>query len=112
MMDYVCTDPCVTLALTHWGRVTHICVIKLAIIGSDNGLSPERRQAITWTNAGILLIGPLGTNLCENFNQNSNISIQENAFENVFCEMAAILARPQCVNQPPVSAKPVHYFSP
>ena len=48
--------------LTHWGRVTHICVSKLTIIGSDNGLSPGRRQAIIWTNAGILLIGPLGTN--------------------------------------------------
>ena len=51
--------------LTHWGRVTHICVSKLTIIGSDNGLSPERRQAIIWTNAGILLIGPLGTNFGE-----------------------------------------------
>ena len=34
-----------------------------AIIGSDNGLSPDRRQAIIWTNAGILLIVPWGTNL-------------------------------------------------
>ena len=33
-------------ALTHWGRVTHICVSKLSILGSDNGLSPGRRQAI------------------------------------------------------------------
>ena len=49
-------------ALTHWGRVTHICVGKLTIIGSDNGLSPGRRQAIIRTNAGILLIGTLGTN--------------------------------------------------
>ena len=32
--------------LTHWGRVTHICVSKLTIFGSDNGLSPGRRQAI------------------------------------------------------------------
>ena len=48
--------------LTHWGRVTHTCVSKLTIIGSDNGLSPDRRQATIWTNAGILLIGPLGTN--------------------------------------------------
>ena len=32
--------------LTHWGRVTHIWVSKLTIIGSDNGLSPDRRQAI------------------------------------------------------------------
>ena len=51
--------------LTHWGRVTHICVSKLTIIGSDNGLSPGRRQAIIWTNAGILLIGPLRTNFSE-----------------------------------------------
>ena len=51
--------------LTHWGRLTHICVSKLTIIGSDNGLSPGRRQAIIWTNAGILLIWPLGTNFNE-----------------------------------------------
>ena len=48
--------------LTHWGRVPHICVSKVTIIVSDNGLSPGRRQAIFWNNAGILLIGPLGTN--------------------------------------------------
>ena len=53
------------LYLTHWGRVTHICVRKLTIIGSDNGLSPDRRQAIIWTNAGLLLIGPSGTNFSE-----------------------------------------------
>ena len=48
--------------LTHWGRVTHICVSELPITGSDNGLSPGRRQAIIWTNAGILLIRTLGIN--------------------------------------------------
>ena len=53
------------ISLTHWGRVTHICVSKLTIIGSDNGLSPGRRQASIWTNAGILLIRPLGTNFNE-----------------------------------------------
>ena len=47
-----------TFSLTHWGRATHVCVGKLTIIGSDNGLSPGRRQAIIWTIAGILLIGP------------------------------------------------------
>ena len=51
--------------LTHWGRVTHICVSKLTIIASDDGLSPGRRQAIIWTSAGILLIGSLGTNFSE-----------------------------------------------
>ena len=30
------------------------------IIGPDEGLSPDRRQAITLTNAGLLLIGLLG----------------------------------------------------
>ena len=59
------SQPCVKGFLTHWGRVTHICVGKLTIIGSDDGLSPKRRQAIIWTNAGILLIGPLGTNFSE-----------------------------------------------
>ena len=43
----------------------YICVSKLTIIGSDNGLSPGRRQAIIWTNAGILLIRTLGTNFSE-----------------------------------------------
>ena len=52
-------------ALTHWGRVTHICVSDVTSIGSDNGLSPGRRQAIIRTNAGILLIRPVGTNFSE-----------------------------------------------
>ena len=51
--------------LTHRGRVTHTCVDNLTIIGSDNGLSPGWRQAIVWTNAGILLIGTYRTNFNE-----------------------------------------------
>ena len=43
----------------------HICVNKLTTIGSDNGLSPGRRQAIIWANDGILSIRPLGTNFSE-----------------------------------------------
>ena len=43
--------------LTHWGPVSHIRDSKQTIIGSDKGLSPGRRHAIIWTNAGILLIG-------------------------------------------------------
>ena len=43
----------------------YICVGNLTIISSDNSLSPGRRQAITWTSAGLLLIGPLGTNFSE-----------------------------------------------
>ena len=43
----------------------NMCVSKETIIGSDNGLSLDRRQALIWTNAGILLIGPLATNFSE-----------------------------------------------
>ena len=69
---------CVTLSqLTHWGRVTHICVGNLAIIGSDNGLSPGRRQAIIWTNAGILLIRTLGTNFSEILGKIHSFSFQK-----------------------------------
>ena len=76
----------------------HICVGKLIIVGSDNGLSPVRPQAIIWTNAGIWFIGPLATNFSENFNCNGNIYIKENVFENVVWKMSAILSRPKCVN--------------
>ena len=59
------TETKVIPGLTHWGRVMHICVSDLTSIVSDNGLSPGRRQAIIRTNAGILLIRPLGTNFSE-----------------------------------------------
>ena len=72
----------------------HIYVSKLNIIGSDNGLSPGRRQAIICINAGILLIWNMGTNFREIL---SEIFIKENAFENIVCEIAAILSRPQRV---------------
>ena len=47
----------------------------------------------------VLLIGSLGTNPQWNLDRNSYIYIQENAFENIVCEiMAAILSRGRCVN--------------
>ena len=85
-----------TLSLTHWGRVTHICVNELTIIGSYNGLLPGWHQAIIWTNAGILLIGPLGTNFSE-------ILIVIQIFHSRKCTWkcdlrnASILSWPQCV---------------
>ena len=57
--------------LIHWGRVIHILINKLTIIGLDNGLLPGQRQAIFWTNAGVLLIGSLETNLNQNLYTNS-----------------------------------------
>ena len=63
--------------LKHWGRVTHICVSKLTTIGSDNGLSPGRRQAIIWTNDGILLIRTLGKNFSEILSEIHSFSFKE-----------------------------------
>ena len=81
-----------SVALTHWGRVTHICVGEQTIIGSDNGLSPGRRQAIIWTNTGILLTGPLGTNFSEIL-----IGIQIFSFKKMPLKMSSAKWRPFCL---------------
>ena len=78
--------------LTHWGRLTHICVGNLTIIGSDNGLSPGRRQAIIWTNAGILLIRTLGTNFSEIFSEVHTFS-----FKRMHLKMSSAKWRPFCL---------------
>ena len=96
--------------LAHWSRVTHICVSKLTSIGSDSGLSPDRRQAIVWNNVGILLIWPLGINFSGLLFEIQYIFIQENAFENGSWKIAAILSRAQCVNL--VSGGLIHSLMP
>ena len=78
--------------LTHWGRVTHICVSKLTIIGSDNGLSPGQRQAIFWTSAEILLTGSLATNFSEIL-----IEIQTFSFKKMQLKMSSAKWRPFCL---------------
>ena len=78
--------------LSHWGRVRHICISKLTIIGSNNGLSPDQRQAIIWTNAGILLIWILGTNFNENV-----IEIHTFAFKEMHLKMLLGKWRPFCL---------------
>ena len=82
--DYIMTTNNTHWTLTHWGRATHICVGKLTPIGYDNGLSPGRRQAIIWTIAGILLIGPLETNFSEIL-----IEIQTFSFKKMHFKMAS-----------------------
>ena len=64
----------------------------LTIIGSDNGLSPNRRQAIIWTNAGILLIRPSGTNFSEIL-----IEIGVFSFKKVHLKMSSAKCRPFCL---------------
>ena len=72
--------------------MTHIYVSKLTSIGSDNDLLPGQRQAIIWTNAGILLIGPLGTNFSENL-----IEIHIFSFKKMHLKMASGKWRPFCL---------------
>ena len=79
--------------LTHWGQVMHICVNKILIIGSDNGLSPDWRQAIIWTNAGILLNGPLGTNFSE-----IPIEFHTYSFKKIHLKMSSRKYRPFCLS--------------
>ena len=93
LLTHMARIPCkVQLHLTHWGRMTHICVGELAIIGSDNGLSPGRRQAIIWTNAGILSIGPLGTNFSEIL-----IEMQTFSFKKTHLKMSSGKSRLFCL---------------
>ena len=80
-------------SLTHWGWVTHICVSNLTIIGPDNGLSPGRRQAIIWTNAGILSIGTLGTNFSEIL-----IEILTFSFKNMLLKVSSGKWQPFCLS--------------
>ena len=72
--------------------MTPIRVGKLTIIGWDNGLSPVRRQAIILTNAGILLIWPLGTNVNEIL-----IGIQTFSFKKMHLKMSSAKWRPFCL---------------
>ena len=73
--------------LTHWGWVMHICVGSLTTIGSDNGLSPGSCQAIIWTNAGILVIGPLRTNFSEILIEIHAFSFKKNGSQFVSASM-------------------------
>ena len=55
---------------------------------ADDNLN-QRWNIVNWT---------LRNKLQWNFNRKPNMFIQDNAFESVVCEMAAIFSRPQCVN--------------
>ena len=72
--------------------MTHICVGYLTIIGSDNGLSPGRHQAIIWITAGILLIGPLGVNFSEIL-----IEIKTFSFKKMRLKVSSAKRRPFCL---------------
>ena len=78
------------LKLTHWGRATHICVGSLTIIGSGNGLSPDLRQAITWTSAGIFINWTLK-------NKFQGIKIHTFSFKKIHLKTSSAKRRPFCL---------------
>ena len=80
-------------SLTNWGQVTHICVGKLTIIGSDNVLSPGRRRVFIWTNTGILLIWTLGTNVSVILSK-----INTFPFKKMHLKMSSGQRRPFCLS--------------
>ena len=69
----------------------HVSSWNLVNNGSSTGLSPVRRQTITWTNADLVFART-------NFSEISNmihIFLARKIFENVVYKMATILFRPQ-----------------
>ena len=55
-------------------------------------MSPGRRQAIIWTNAGILLIGPLETNFIDIL-----VGIQTFSVKKMHLKMSSAKWRPFCL---------------
>ena len=104
--------------LTHWGRVMHICIGNQAIIGSDNGLPPGRWQAIILTNATILFIWPIGTNIsdivieiCTYSFRKVNLKIWLPHFSQIFKHLTDLFLRifPYC-EQPCLDVCIVQYY--
>ena len=77
--------------LTHWGRVTHICMGNLTAIGLDNGLSPGPRQAIIEPMLEYCWLDPYDQ---ISVKSQLYIFIQENASKYVVWKMTAILSWP------------------
>ena len=73
--------------------VSHKCVRKLTIIGSDNGLSPGWRQAIIWTIDGMLLFGPSVTNFSEIL-----VKIDTFSFKKMHLKMSSAKWRSFCLS--------------
>ena len=85
--------------LSHLGRVTHICVSKLSILGSSHYLNQ------CWHIVNLTL----GNKLQWNLNRNWYVFFQENAFENVVWKMAAICLGLNVLNSKSVSLSWRHH---
>ena len=85
--------------LTHFPLVPHICVSELSQQWC-------RKWLVTWSapshylnHCWIIVDWALKNKIQWNSNQNTKLFIHENAFENVVCEMTAILSRAQCIKR-------------
>ena len=87
--------------LTHWGRVTHICVINLTIIGSDSGFFAWTPPSHYLNRCWNIVNWTFRNKIQWKLNQNSYIFIKENSFKDVICEMACILSRMWAENRDP-----------
>ena len=65
--------------LTHWGRVTHICVRKLTIIDSDNDLSSAGRRTNHYLKQCLDVVNSTRRDILQ-WNLKRNSYIQENVF--------------------------------
>ena len=79
------------LSITHLPIVPHICVSESVQHWFIYGLSPIWRQAIIWTNAGLLSVRPLRTNFSEIL-----IKIQSFSFTKVQPKILSAKWRPFC----------------
>ena len=89
-------DLIINTALTHWDWVTHMCVTNLAIICSENGLSPSWSTPSHYLNQYWQMVD--WTLKKKTSRRNSCIFTQQNPFQNVVWKMAAILSGPHCIN--------------
>ena len=76
---------------THWSLMMHICIIGLVSIGSGNGLSPVRRQAINETNADFWSTRLSGMCFSEIF-----IKIQIIYFKKLYLKMSSAICLQSC----------------
>ena len=86
--------------------LTHIC-----IIGSNNGLSPGQRQAIIWTNAGILLLAPLGTNFSEILIKIYTFSVMKIHLKCRLWNGGHFISAPMCLRMPYCVIWPQYMFT-
>ena len=76
----------------------HICIWNLTIIDSDNGVSPDWRQAIIWANDGIVLFGPLQFNFNDIYLKCISCRWRKCIWK-CHLENVGHLSRPQCVKK-------------